>query len=609
MAETIEVANAYVALTTKMPGVQKDIERELGAVDADRAGAGLGTKLSTGLKRTALVGAAAVGGAIVATLGVALTKGFQRLQGIDNATAKMKGLGFTAEETQGLMDNALESVRGTAFGLEDAATVAAQLAATGIGPGEEMADILSTIANTSAAAGAGMEEMGSIFAKVASSGKAQNDSLQQLSDRGIPIYQALAEQLGVTTDEVFKLASAGEIGFEEFAEAAQAAGGDVAAAMGDTFSGSWANMMASLGRIGAGLLSGVFDKLAPAIQGVTGALGPLEDVAKAVGENIGSFLAPFFEGLAALGDGGLDFGMFGELLSYMSPLGLVFKTIQPVLPLIVDAFAQIGQVLGSTLQSVLEAVLPILSELVLLFAEGIALVIPMILPILTSVAELFGQIVAAVLPLLPPLFELVEAIMPLLILAFEQVANVVQLAVDVLTSFLGPAIEGISDLLSGIITFLTGVFTGDWEKAWEGVLGIFSGIWNALVGIVEGTINGMIDLINGFLSGLNDTGDWLSDITGGVIGFELGTIPHVSFDAVKLAEGGVVQATAGGTLSLIGEAGRDEAVIPLPNDWKTNGLSGLGKNIQIDVHPSPGMDEEIIGRAAAREVGYMLRGA
>ena len=73
-----------------------------------------------------------------------------------------------------------------------------------------------------------MDEMGGIFNKVASIGKAQNDVLSQVADRGLPIYQALADQLGVTTDEVFKMASAGEIGFAEFEAAMTQAAGAVA---------------------------------------------------------------------------------------------------------------------------------------------------------------------------------------------------------------------------------------------------------------------------------------------------------------------------------------------------------------------------------------------
>ncbi len=46
---------------------------------------------------------------------------------------------------------------------------------------------------------------------------------------------------------------------------------------------------------------------------------------------------------------------------------------------------------------------------------------------------------------------------------------------------------------------------------------------------------------------------------------------------VPLADGGIVRARTGGTLATIGEAGRDEAVIPLPSGWQNmwSSLSGI----------------------------------
>ena len=651
MAEAIEVANAYVALTTKMPGVKKEIEGAVGGVDTTSAGKKLGGQLMGGLKVGALAVSAAAGAAVVGTLGVALTKGFSRLTGIDNATAKMKGLGFSAKDTQGLMDNALESVSGTAFGLQDAAGVAAQLAATGIGPGKQMSDVLSTIANTAAAAGGGMDEMGSIFAKVASSGKAQNDSLQQLSDRGIPIYQKLAEQLGVTSDEVFALASKGEISFQQFADAAEAAGGGVAAAMGETVTGSFANLQASLGRIGANLLGGTFEGLAPAIQGVTEVLGPLEKAASGVGEKIGDGLAPLLDGLAnlagmkppawmsALGeelsggitaffaafeDGGDDItssGLAGflealglaaralvdtDIMSFISPLGVAFQLLAPVLPQLLDAFSEIVVILSGALADALNQILPFVGELIELFAGAIAEILPQLMPLLMVLVDLFIDILDAVMPLLPPLFDLIEAILPILVGLIEVLIPVFEGAANAIGSILMPIVDGLVETLDGLITFLTGVFTGDWEKAWEGLVGIFSGIWNTIIGIVEGVINGVIDLINGFLGGLNKFGSFIDDIPG-VDGFEIGMIGHVNFDAAKFANGGIVPSSNGGTLGVIGEAGRDEVILPLPDDWRENGIGG-GGDVNVTVNPAPGMDEAVIGRIAAQEIDYALRG-
>ena len=610
MAEAIEIANAYIALTTKMPGVKKDIESALGDVDSGGTGNSVGKKFMGGVKGGALAVAAVAGAAVVGTLGVALTKGFSRLTGIDNATAKMKGLGFTADETQGLMDNALESVKGTAFGLDSAAGVAAQLAASGIGPGEKMAGILSTVANSAAAAGGSMDEMGSIFAKAATQANGvQNDVISQIADRGIPIYQALADQMGVTAGEVFKMASEGKVDFETFAAAAESAAGGVAEAMGGTVQGSMQNLTASLGRAGAGLLGGVFDELAPTIQAATKAMGPLEDIAADLGKQIGEFLAPGFEFLRDLLDGGFDFSQFAELLSYFSPLQLAFQVLQPVLPMIMDTLGQVFQILGDAAGQILPVLLPVLSQIVAVFAEFMSEVLPPLMPLIIQLAELVSDVLLAVLPLLDPLLQLVEAIFPVLAAVIDALMPYIGGLVDAIGSLLMPIVDGLVDTLDGLITFLTGVFTGDWEMAWQGVQDIFAGIWNTIVGIGEGAINGLIDIVNGLLGTINTVGGWLSDITGGAVDFTIGEIPHVDFGAAKFAAGGIVPSSNGGTLGIVGEAGRDEAIIPLPDDWRSNGLAGLGSDgplVQVDVHGAPGMDETVIGQTAGASAAYQL---
>jgi hypothetical protein len=60
----------------------------------------------------------------------------------------------------------------------------------------------------------------------------------------------------------------------------------------------------------------------------------------------------------------------------------------------------------------------------------------------------------------------------------------------------------------------------------------------------------------------------------------------------KLAEGGIVQAEAGGRLVLLGEGGRDEAVVPLP----ASGLPGSGMTVNLVVNAGLGADGTQIGK-------------
>src|SRR5690606_17462541 len=244
----------------------------------------MGGLLGKGLK----VGALGVAGAAGAAIGTALFKGFGRLQGIDQAEAKLKGLGHTAGGVDKIMENALASVKGTAFGLDEAATSAAGAVAAGVKPGKDLERNLKLVGDAATIAGTDMGTMGSIFNKVAASDMIQGDVLAQLGDAGIPVLQMLGKEMGVSATEVRKLASEGKINFATFQNAMEGGLGGAAQESGKTFAGSLANMQAALGRLGANLLGGVFAKMPTLFGSVTTGLDKLGPAATAVGESIGA---------------------------------------------------------------------------------------------------------------------------------------------------------------------------------------------------------------------------------------------------------------------------------------------------------------------------------
>src|SRR5699024_9868979 len=139
----------------------------------------------------------------------------------------------------------------------EAVTTASTAVAAGIKPGKELERYLTLVGDASAIAGTNMSEMGSVFNKITTSGVIQAEELNQLGDRGIPIFQMLAEEMGVTAGEVKKLASDGEISSEIFLNAIESGFGGAAAIMGaESFSAAFDNFWASVGRIGANFLNG-----------------------------------------------------------------------------------------------------------------------------------------------------------------------------------------------------------------------------------------------------------------------------------------------------------------------------------------------------------------
>ena len=111
--------------------------------------------------------------------------------------------------------------------------------------------------------------------------------------------------------------------------------------------------------------------------------------------------------------------------------------------------------------------------------------------------------------------------------------------------------------LSGITGFISGIFTGNWAKAWDGVKQIFRGFAEALIGIFKTPINAIIGLINKAIQGINslhiDIPDWVPGLGGKTFGINIPEIP-------LLAKGGIATAP---TLSVVGEGREKEAILPL----------------------------------------------
>lgn len=134
-------------------------------------------------------------------------------------------------------------------------------------------------------------------------------------------------------------------------------------------------------------------------------------------------------------------------------------------------------------------------------------------------------------------------------------------AARAVSTFVGNNITG----LNGLLTFITGVFTGDWEKAWEGVKGVLTAEVNHMLNIAGFFVNGFIDGINDIIDGLNALNgkipEWVgfADFILPGVGTLLTTASKVSFNRIpswtppQFAMGGMMPNN--GSLLVAGEAG------------------------------------------------------
>ena len=135
--------------------------------------------------------------------------------------------------------------------------------------------------------------------------------------------------------------------------------------------------------------------------------------------------------------------------------------------------------------------------------------------------------------------------------------------------------NAVKQIFNGVTTFISGVFTGNWRKALEGVKQIFGGVFNGMIALAKAPFNIIIGIINGLISavakGINfvtssinklsfKVPNWVPGLGGNSFGFN---IPQISpYRIPMLAQGGYIKANSP-QLAIIGDNTRyGEIVAP-----------------------------------------------
>jgi tape measure domain-containing protein len=233
----------------------------------------------------------------LAGLGAMAVKSAADLEQLETSFVSLTG---GVEEAAAMMEQLNEFTAKTPFQIENVANAARQLIASGteISQVNEQLQFLGDIAATS---GVTIEEIAAIFAKVNAKGKVELENLNQLAERGIPIFKALAEATGLPADKL----GAGAVSVEEFNKVLKSfaeEGGFAAGAMerlSQTAAGKFSTALDNLKQAGAEIgnqllpfISALLDKVTELAQsfaalsdgtkrailvlgGMAAALGPL----------------------------------------------------------------------------------------------------------------------------------------------------------------------------------------------------------------------------------------------------------------------------------------------------------------------------------------------
>ncbi len=375
--------------------------------------------------------------------------------------------------------------------------------------------------------------------KMRSSTDIYNDTLAKLADMG-----DTAEATAIGTDlfgkaftDMKPLLAEGSEGINELknradelgivmSEDAVSAGvtfGDTLSDIKQSLTGVFNSIMSALIPVIQQVLDLVIDNI-PTIQGIISTLAPI------LTNLLSSLLPPLMELAKAI------FPVLIELINQLLPF--ITQVIQAILPVIIDLL----NMLLPPIMQIVELILPLL----------LALIQPL-LPLLQPILQLLQPFIDVLMALLVPLIDLINMILPPVIQLLTTIINAIlpplqgalNITAKILTNTFGrafsalqPIMAGLKQYLSGIITFITGVFTGNWRKAWQGVKDIFSGIISTITGIFKAPINFIIDGINTFIKGLNKIKipDWVPGVGGKGLNITLLKKLRVGMDYVPYDE-------------------------------------------------------------------------
>ncbi len=203
----------------------------------------------------------------LAGVGFAAVKSAADLEALETSFISLTG---GAEQAADMMRNLNDFTAKTPFQIEAVAKSARQLIASGTGI-DEVNTQLQFLGDIAATSGSSIDEIAAIFAKVNAKGKVELENLNQLAERGIPIFTALADATGLPADKL----GAGRVSVEEFNTVLKSfaeEGGFAAGAMqrlSETAAGKFSTALDNLKLAGAELAEDLLPVVKDLIDGFT----------------------------------------------------------------------------------------------------------------------------------------------------------------------------------------------------------------------------------------------------------------------------------------------------------------------------------------------------
>lgn len=268
---------------SKMGGEFSDLDAAM--EDSSNKAEGWGSRFAGMLKPLGKLGGIAVGLAGINSVAGTLQEGFDKVTSIEDTTASLGILMGSAEEATKVMGELEESNQKTPYSFDAWAGAGKNLIAFGV-EADKTAGIVTALGEAASASGKGEEALNSMadaFGKAAASGKISMDTINSLSQGGVQGLTILANEFGVTTDEMQKMISSGQVSAEEgidaltkgIREGSEGIAGDVASMSGvmgkmaETTSGRLTNMKAAFNNAAKSVLEELNPLIGAAAEKIT----------------------------------------------------------------------------------------------------------------------------------------------------------------------------------------------------------------------------------------------------------------------------------------------------------------------------------------------------
>jgi TP901 family phage tail tape measure protein len=257
-------------------------------------------------------------------------------------------------------------------------------------------------------------------------------------------------------------------------------------------------------------ITAAFDKAKPKLTPIINLFKSLARVAEAVWGAIKRFASGFAKGFTKNVD------MSGMISGFKKGINTIKETVKPLIPVISNVFNKLAGFIRK---------------------HG-----PEIRAFGTVVGTVVGKIVTVVGNGLGVAFQIAGKVISVSIKACVA-------AIKGFATYAGPIINGFKKILNSLITFITGVFTGNWGKAWQGVVDLFKSIFETVVSIAKGVVNGVASAINtviGAINGINfKVPDWVPGVGGKSFSVNIPKIPALAKGSENW-QGGIAQVSEKG---------------------------------------------------------------